>query len=271
MIAFVIVASVFGFYFYKFPDALNNQKADLGTLGDFVGGILNPLLSFLALIILLRTFSMQREELVIQREELKDTKEILKTQSQTQIKQQFESTFFALLNVYNQILADLSYEPPPPNQNDGTRFGHLLATNKTASKLQNISFAVFVRDSSDMISNERFFWLKQCKEKLQKQNNLCGHYFRILYQILKFIENNAPTENEKMYSNIVRALLTDDVMQLLAVNCYCENEQDTYWQYKLLIERYALFEHASFDNKDGDNHPVFSEIRNFYDDKAFGL
>ena len=162
-----------------------------------------------------------------------------------------------------QILLKWLYYP--------SNYDALAITAKTASKLQNISFAVFVRDNSDVISNDKFFWLKQCKEKLQDQKNQCGHYFRILYQLLKFIENNAPTENEKMYSNIVRALLTDDVMQLLAVNCYCKNEQDTYWQYKLLVERYTLFEHASFDNKDSDNHPVFSEIRNFYDDKAFGL
>ena len=120
--AVVVCSYVAKFYAHNF----SNSSSDWGTFGDFVGGTLNPLLSFLALIILLRTFSMQREELIIQREELKDTKEILKTQSQTQIKQQFESTFFALLNVHNQVLADLNYEPPPPSQNDRTIFGHLL-------------------------------------------------------------------------------------------------------------------------------------------------
>lgn len=84
--AFVVCSYAINFYAQNF----SKDSGDWGTFGDFVGGTLNPLLSFLALMILLRTFSMQKEE-------LKDTKEILKTQSQTQIKQQFESTFFCVV------------------------------------------------------------------------------------------------------------------------------------------------------------------------------
>jgi hypothetical protein len=34
-------------------------------------------------------------------------------QTQTQIKQRFESTFFELLNVHNQILSEITKEPIP--------------------------------------------------------------------------------------------------------------------------------------------------------------
>ena len=277
MIAFAIVVSVFGFYFYKFPDALSNSKADLGTLGDFVGGILNPLLSFLALIILLRTFSMQREELVIQREELKDTKEILKTQSQTQIKQQFESTFFALLNVHNQILDKNNLD--------------LLNICKRLFNKFNDSVELSGEEGDNAFCKEsEFFQLCRAKKRLERENYLCGHYLQTLYQTLKFVATNSPDSqigldfdsekirnsvvglNEKMYSDIVRASLTSNSVHLLAVNCYCENEENNIcWKYKLLIERYALLEHTPFDTQDSNNYPIFSEIRNFYDDKAFGL
>ena len=134
--------------------------------------------------------------------------------------------------------------------------------------------------------------LNNAKSMLALNSHLYGHYFRILYQLLKFVAINSPDSqigldfnaeniknspvslNEKMYSNVIRALLTNEIVQLLAVNCYCENgESDSYWKYKLLIDRYALFEHAPFRfcSKGYDDDAIFSEIRNFYDGKAFGL
>lgn len=254
----VICSYVLKFHTHNF----SNSGDDWGTFGDFVGGTLNPLLSFLALIILLRTFSMQREELELQREELEDTKKILKTQSQTQIKQQFESTFFALLNIHNQALEHLCHVPPPEIVDGRTR--------KEQSNIEKILFFIRV-EMNELLpqETEQYPLLIAGKEIIRKYSPECGHYFRILYQLLKLIKTNAPTENEKMYSNIVRALLTNDVMELLAVNCYCENEQDTYWKFKLLVERYSLFEHAQFDN----SYIVLAlnEIKQFYDKKAFGL
>ena len=245
-------------YFSTFIE-LGKEKSDWGTFGDFVGGILNPLLSFFGFIALLYTVTIQREA--------------LESNDKIQAKQQFESTFFALLNVHNQVLADLSYTPPElPSQNSSRISFIANSINKPKSKLQSIHLEVFIKNVSETVLEENFFWLNQCKEKLQKENDQCGHYFRILYQLLKFIENDAPIGNEKTYSNIVRALLTDNVTELLAVNCYCENEQDTYWQYKLLVERYALFEHAPFhiENSNEKTRPALLEAQNFYDPKAFG-
>jgi uncharacterized membrane protein len=288
LIGAAAVIAVFGLYFSQFHSQFSNENSNWGTFGDFVGGTLNPLLSFLGLLALLLTVAMQRDELekthevldkqlAAQVEQLENAKKVSDEQLKTQAKQQFESTFFALLNMHNQVLSDLSYEPPAvQNQSsDIARSIMLNSINRPRSKLRNVYLAVFVRDDSYVPMNEKFFLLSECKRKIQKENNQCGHYFRILYQILKFIENNAPTGNEKMYSNIVRALLTDDVMQLLAVNCYCEDEKDTYWQYKLLVENYALFEHAPFhvkyDKYDEKIHPALLDAQKFYDKKAFGL
>ena len=110
---FMFAVVVFSYVLNFHRQYISDDAGDWGTFGDFVGGTLNPFLSFLALVILLRTFSMQQTELDLQREELKDTKEILRIQTQTQIKQQFESTFFSLLAVHNQVLADLNSIPSP--------------------------------------------------------------------------------------------------------------------------------------------------------------
>lgn len=243
--AVVVCSYVANFYAHNF----SNSSGDWGTFGDFVGGTLNPLLSFLALIILLRTFSMQKTELDLQKEELKDTKELLKLQTQTQVKQQFESTFFALLNVHNQILESLSREPTP-DLRDGKTY-----TND--SNLQKVLLAIRCNRELD---------LNVANSALKKQIYLCSHYLNVLYELLKFIEMNA--DDEKKYSNIIRALLPSEIMTLLAVYCYSQENE----KYKLLIERYAIFENAVFKlDSNNDAYLAPCKVKEFYGKKAFGL
>ncbi len=89
----------------------------------------------------------------------------------------------------------------------------------------------------------------------------------------KIENNNEARLNEKMYSNMVRALLTNDAFHVLAVNSYCTDKSDTYYRYKLLIERYAMFEHAPFNPRNNKKNlsDIFLDVQKFYDKKAFGL
>jgi hypothetical protein len=275
----VILAYVFNFRIYS----ISSESAGWGQFGDYIGGTLNPLLSFFALVILYKTFSMQRKELALQREELKDTKTILKEQSETQKKQQFENTFFELLKIHNQSLESLVEIIHIPAQS-GT---HLLVSAYSYSNLGNIVLSIFGNEKIVPIE-DNIIRLNESKQKLMANHPLSGHYFRILYQVLKFIavnSENSITEafsaediqrddissREKIYSNIVRALLPNDLMRLVAVNCYCENgESDIYWRYKLLIERYEFFEHLSFDCSDERYKEIWQDITKHYRKKAFG-
>ncbi|MFI8749603.1 putative phage abortive infection protein [Vreelandella lionensis] len=52
------------------------------------------------------------------------------------------------------------------------------------------------------------------------ENHIVGHYFRGLYQILKFIDYSDLTKEEKeSYSRILRAQLSTDELALLYFNC----------------------------------------------------
>lgn len=271
----VFIGAIAYFYYLQFPSFFDYEKCktQLNEFGDFVGGTLNPVFSFIGLILLFETYSMQKKE-------LKETKKALRIQNQTQSKQQFESTFFALLNVHNQGLQSfLDYKETEGS--DGCK-----------------------RDFFKLIFNQALEKnsLKSAKEQFETGNPMFGHYFRILYQLLKFIfteledgkinkkdtlifrndirladkNNDKASDVEKKYSNIIRALLPDDVMKFLVVNCYCENENDIYWEYKLLLERYDFFEHASFNPNNPssksviEQYPVLKEAQEFYK-KAFGL
>lgn len=63
---------------------------NIGQIGDFIGGLTNPVLSFLALLVLLRTTSIQTRE-------ARKTTAFLEKQQIILEKEKFESTFFQLL------------------------------------------------------------------------------------------------------------------------------------------------------------------------------
>lgn len=90
IVIFAIIAFgvVFGFYWAHFGwikeiktnDSGGTENALWGVLGDYVGGTLNPLLSFLALCALLWTIRLQIEELETSRIEFKKTAEAAQEQ-----------------------------------------------------------------------------------------------------------------------------------------------------------------------------------------------
>lgn len=112
------IAAILSFIIYSIGICayLIKSKIDsLGTLGDFIGGSLNPILSFLTFLILIKTIKYQKDaldtsskELALTREELELTraevkrsadaqeksKEVQQQQANTQLIQQFENTFF---------------------------------------------------------------------------------------------------------------------------------------------------------------------------------
>ena len=88
-VAFVVL--FFGLYSFKFHGELSSDFEKWGAFGDFIGGTLNPILSFLALLALLLTIALQNkqlkisaEELKISREELQKTREELKRTAEAQ-------------------------------------------------------------------------------------------------------------------------------------------------------------------------------------------
>ena len=70
-IAILMLATYFGNFHGDFGD-----QSDFGAFGDFFGGILNPMLTFLTILLLLRQLRLQRSELNATAKELRATAEI---------------------------------------------------------------------------------------------------------------------------------------------------------------------------------------------------
>lgn len=93
----------------------------------------------------------------------------------------------------------------------------------------------------------------------ESYNPLSGHiilspYMRILYHTLKFIDEDYFEIEDgiigrKKYTSIIRSLISNDVLFLIAVNSsyvYNEGEYNQYSRYQQLLQKYDFFEHADF-------------------------
>lgn len=101
---------------WGFIDLCISECDDRGTFGDKFGAV-NALFSGLAFAGLIVTLIYQKEELKLQREELKETRNELNAQklefqeqNKTMKRQRFENTFFNMLSLQQEIVANLSYE-----------------------------------------------------------------------------------------------------------------------------------------------------------------
>ena len=62
-ISFIIMIIVWGAYYHNFGISGDvSQKTDVwGQFGDYVGGVLNPILSFISIYLLISSLSLQRQ------------------------------------------------------------------------------------------------------------------------------------------------------------------------------------------------------------------
>ena len=220
-------------------DFLPSSNWKLGEFADFFGGILNPILTFLMFIGLIITIVVQKTELALAREEFSRTANSLHEQSRFSKKQVFENTFFSLLKIHADTLESLKF-------ND-----KLLCCALNLNAEESVGRAVF----SSILS-----WMSTDKDDMQKirenykffqdsENHIVGHYFRGLYQILKFIDYSDLTKEEKeSYSRILRAQLSTDELALLYFNCICTSVDSG--QFRNLLIEFKMLEHLKLRKED---------------------
>ncbi|WP_455020436.1 putative phage abortive infection protein [Neisseria elongata] len=263
--AFLIILGLYIAYFKNL--SITNDSATWGTFGDYLGGTLNPIISFLALIGLLYTIHQQAQEMQATREELKQAAEQQRQQVEQQSRQseifnlqQFESTFFSLLEQHNKVVERIEVE---------SIYEELH--NIYNKKIDQIT----TRKPSEELSNSHAI-------KSINQHYELKSYFNLLFQILKFISislsKNSESNNsedlkitikyfdadnkrskeklsheyinpqERMYSDILRSFIPNIILKLLALNCLTidkfsrDNESKTLYNFQGLLNRYALLE-----------------------------
>jgi Putative phage abortive infection protein len=249
----VILLIWVGYYYFQSPLDKDSPFDRLNTL--FSG------LAFWGLVfaILLQKseLALQRNELELTRREVRGQKEQLEAQNRTLKQQRFENTFFSLLNLFNSIV----------NSIEITRSRMVGEAPETLASGRDC-FATFSREFGHNYSTqrkehsdrgERILCVTAYEEFVGHRQALVGHYFRTLYNIVKFIATSE-VENKQTYINILRAQLSSSELTLLFYNCISKYGSE---KFKPLVERFGLLENMDFSSLLDPKH------RELFNERAF--
>ncbi|UOG93901.1 MAG: putative phage abortive infection protein [Candidatus Thiothrix sulfatifontis] len=267
----IVLALVFGIlisitYIYG-VDALFPSlriRENWGVVGDFFGGILNPVFAFLGLIMLLATLYQSQKELSLTRKELANSTEALKDQALTQRQQRFENTFFELLNQHNQLIRDMNALMHKPD----ISWMNLHESEKISSDVRE-ELEKYLRSNDGSNLRSYFIVLFQMLKMLYIYFNGSENFSKA--GVLKL---DSLTDDEKRYSNIVRAFVDARLGCLLAVNCLSgeKGKYPNYRRFKSLLERYAFFEHIPINYTEHGKKEFFEYVvdKNLFNKNVFG-
>lgn len=227
-----------------------------GVFGDFMGGVLNPILTFLTLFGLITTIIIQRQELRLARHEYEKTADALSTQA-------IEGTFFNILDLHHNIvdnlkvdLEDLSYRSEAEKALKGISAS--IISTQIVAKIPSKSLKIEGRPVFEEILAFLSVEAKTPEDSLKRyqniqknHNHVLGHYFRNLYQALKIIDSyedhKLTNEQKRKYSSILRAQLSTKELALLFLNCV-EGVSDS-GQFKNLLVEFQMLEHLPVEKK----------------------
>lgn len=187
-------------YSSQFGSELSTEHSNWGEFGDYVGGVLGPVFSFLALVVLIYTLTIQTRQFGLQN---------------------FERGFFELVRFHHDIVSDLEVKAPPdasPDRNVQGRdcfgvFNHsclFTRLQKHYNAAKGVGRQVLERHE-----------VRECVQSAYSEfRNAYGsevdHYFRHLYHILKFVDESDVDEKHKYKcTRLLRAQLSADELLLL--------------------------------------------------------
>lgn len=233
-------------YYYNPPD-------NSGAFGDMFGSI-NALFSGLAFVGVVVAILLQKDELGLQRQELEETRDELKgqkvqleEQNKTFKKQSFEDTFFQLLTLYSNIVnaIDLDSGDGYFEQNNGQQ---LIKGRDCFVRMYNILngwLEAKMKQGSQTLSDDekRDLITGEYAEFYNRYDSDLGHYFRTLYNLIKYIDSsNVPCK--KFYTDLVRAQLSSHELLLVYYNCISDLGRT---KLAPLVTKYNLLKHLPKD------------------------
>ncbi|MGE6513358.1 hypothetical protein [Lysinibacillus sphaericus] len=103
-----------------FKDQFNQyfDFTELASLGSFLGGIITAFLTFSTILLVFATYKTQQKELAATREQLEETVRQAEITNKTMLKQQFETTFFNMINMHNNLVEGLTLYGTTVNDKD---------------------------------------------------------------------------------------------------------------------------------------------------------
>lgn len=250
--AIVISALALVSFYLKFGQGdLSDKQSDWALFGDFLGGLLNPALAFVALLALLLTLRVQATELAVSNRELKRSRQALAEQSRSADQQAFENTFFQMVRLHNDLLAGIDLHDDQ---------GRRIAVGRDCFRAFSRKLKEFLQPAvrGDYLTYDEGFSERYGKF-LEKNEHNIRHYIRSLFQIYKFIEEGS-TSNKAKYADIVTAQLSSYELHIIFYDAHSLPARTVPY-----IEKYAVFQ-----NLESRGLANWAEEKQWYGSEAFG-
>lgn len=232
-------------------------KTDVfGQFGDVIGGVVGSLWALAGVILFylglmeqrkdiktnqnaldkqIQALENQNKEIELQRQEYEmarnifaEQRDVLKEQSKTSRIQQFDSTFYSLLDVYIKIRNDIFFSED--------KVIDLINTEMSAIDYSSL----LVRDK-----------IKKTNEKYQEvyisNKSTISHYLKTIYRLYKIIDEQSElTEKSKYsYSKIIRSQFTENELYLIYYNAHSLYGVN----FRPLILKYNILKHLFITSK----------------------
>ncbi len=180
----------------------------LGMAGEFLGGTVGSIWALAGVILFFLALIYQKRELVLQRMELHESRKIMESQSKTIAIQQFENTFFQLLNFHINAANIIRSTKINANTKAKNAFDELYTDfKKETAKLKRRRKA----DAGSLgLSDESFE--NTFMAVFEGYKNTFQHYLENYKALLFFIKNKS--HDPVFYYNILKSHFTEQEVQV---------------------------------------------------------
>ena len=239
--SFVILALIMGYnsYLTLLHTMDVEELAKWGTFGDYVGGLSGSIFNFFSFVLLLLTILLQVQEMRYSREELEKTTEALRRQNENQKHINFENTFFQLLQLHHDHANNLmNYEE-----------GKLLIGRQCFAYFYRLLKEIYEEKKANFVFAPHLSYTETEQEIIRaayqqfynRHQAKLGHYFRNLYNIVKFVEKHYEGEQAKQdYMKMIRAQFSSYELVLIFYNCLFFLYEYKEVEFYQLVEKYLL-------------------------------
>lgn len=253
-LAAIVVPPILYFCFLGFGGKISDRQDVWGQFGDFVGGVTNPTISFLAYLALLTTIYLQSQMHLREQDWGRYTS--------------LETSFFTLLDTFTRHVDAMDVNVFGYRVSSASLFERNSGQDQTPSVRGKDCFVEIFKhlieqeyNTSGTVPRDRRHIHDVYIRVYKKYSNDLGHYYRLFYNIVRYVhEYETEDQVRGRLIRLLRAQLSDYELGLLFYNGLSEFGQ----RLKPLIERYSLL----------DNLPsemvLCEEYRQLYHPTAFG-
>jgi len=218
--AAALILLVIACYLVNFLGAFSDDKAVWGQFGDYFGGVLNPILSFFALIAVLLSLRSQSKEVAAARKEASAAIAMQLEQTKVFQQQSFESAFFGLIQLHLKNLERV--RAPDGVDGHGTVF-ELISIKFNLDRVDDGIDLKIPRATGGIQYNQHQVY-SYCNGFMTSYGHKIAYYFATLEEIIKYIDSASRPKSvdPEQYVSIFKSLLSPEEIECLLMYAVSE-------------------------------------------------